>query len=933
MHRSSRTRAQDWTCLSCCMQWLDKYMFHAKERISGGKALAQKVSEALTKQLVCSGTGAMYLFGMNGNKSKTAVCRKTVYNHSKCPQYNTNKEYSLARWLQQEEGGSVDEAIQENHGLGDGEGGMGPSSESENKHYNTPVNRQQTAADNREHITLVRGTSSGDRESNYEEREPDNGLASCENPPADMSATFDDGGNVHELPGPDYNPGVDENEDDTATATCAFAQAVLDALADDTTAGLDLLASDIKDELPQARLKSLSNSQEFICLIQSATLDNDKLNKYTPYRLRHPVEGRIDITSPDDKLSLEIFAATDASEATYTCCLKAVQHCYPDSGMLSFHNVKQLVAQDMLYMDQKVTEVNELLKALKNDANMVYDVIFCGSDLVEFAESIHITSRDTMISFSVDGVQLYQNKKSDTWIGVFLVNNYSPNLCFKQTKVLPGIIIPGPNKPKLINSFLFCTFYHLAALQHENNGKGLAVWDAGTQSIFHSRILFALATADAVGMTKLDGCVGHHGVQGSQLGCSMKGQHKPNSGHYFAAHMKPNDYTVEDCNHPDVDIHVLEPQSVKGYNENIQMVLSSPDQATYDRNQKATGLSKPSLISGLVKELTLPVPSCFPLDLMHLLALNIPDLLISLWHGTIKPLNNDFLECVTLVGETWVAHGKLVEEATQHFPSSFHHTPCNPAEKISSGFKATEWSLYLYGLGPAFFRTILPCPHWQNFCKLAAAVQIFVQHRLTGSQITMGHSLTIQFVEEYENLYYQRHIDRLQNAYGLRDEAEYNALKDGFDMDVVQQYGCVSLPNGQIVRSVFNNKKHTRRSRISNNVKINLNKKITYAKVRFYFYVSTEDPNQLDGKEKLVPWALASIYSDPDFTILTDSFNTVWACRKTGSAFPASSIISLVSMQPMPMFANEPKDLWFPVEKSSLEEVQLGEFDLDNMDT
>ncbi|KAG6915363.1 hypothetical protein DXG01_011973 [Tephrocybe rancida] len=174
---------------------------------------------------------------------------------------------------------------------------------------------------------------------------------------------------------------------------------------------------------------------------------------------------------------------------------------------------------------------------------------------------------------------------------------------------------------------------------------------------------------------------------------------------------------------------------------------------------------------------------------------------------------------------------------------------------------------------------------------------------------------------------------RDKNTYGLQDGAEYDILKDKFDMDVVRRYGRVSLPNGQIARSVFNDEKHTRRSRISNNVKIDLNGTITFAEVRFYFYVSsTEDPDQLDGEENIVPWALASINSYPDATILADSFNTVWACHKTGSAglqaFPASSIISLVSMQPMPAFDNEPKDLWFPVEKSSLEEVQLGEFDM-----
>ncbi|KAF8058213.1 hypothetical protein FPV67DRAFT_1428629 [Lyophyllum atratum] len=147
---------------------------------------------------------------------------------------------------------------------------------------------------------------------------------------------------------------------------------------------------------------------------------------------------------------------------------------------------------------------------------------------------------------------------------------------------------------------------------------------------------------------------------------------------------------------------------------------------------------------------------------MHLPSLNIPDLLISLWRGTLKHSNDDHWEWATLVGDVWIDHGKLVEGATQYFPSSFHRPPRNPAEKISSGYKATEWFLYMYGLGPAFFRTVLPRLYWQNFCKLVAAIRIFAQRCITGTQIAAAHSLIIQFMEEYEALYYQPRVDRLQ---------------------------------------------------------------------------------------------------------------------------------------------------------------------------
>ena len=87
------------------------------------------------------------------------------------------------------------------------------------------------------------------------------------------------------------------------------------------------------------------------------------------------------------------------------------------------------------------------------------------------------------------------------------------------------------------------------------------------------------------------------------------------------------------------------------------------------------------------------------------------------------------------------------------------------------------------------------------------------------------------------------------------------------------------------------------------------------------------EESDTDTSEGLVPWALVSVYSDPDPRLLGDSFNTIWACRNTGSAglqaIPASSILSLVSMQPLPAFPHELQDLWFVVEKSSLEEMQL----------
>jgi hypothetical protein len=77
-------------------------------------------------------------------------------------------------------------------------------------------------------------------------------------------------------------------------------------------------------------------------------------------------------------------------------------------------------------------------------------------------------------------------------------------------QVLPAFTIPGPHKPKNMESFLFPSLYHLSALQRE----GLPIWDALTKVISLSHPFFALSTADGPAMAYLNGLVGHHGKLG-----------------------------------------------------------------------------------------------------------------------------------------------------------------------------------------------------------------------------------------------------------------------------------------------------------------------------------------------------------------------------------------------------------------------------------
>jgi hypothetical protein len=421
-------------------------------------------------------------------------------------------------------------------------------------------------------------------------------------------------------------------------------------------------------------------------------------------------------------------------------------------------------AREAKYRDEKTQEILKVLEELTNDDDFVYDDILCGSQYINLANELRLTDDDTVVCLSLDGAQLYQNKKSDTWIAIWIILEYNPSTRYKKKHVLPCCVIPGPNKPKNLDSFLFRSLHHVSALQRENNGAGLQVFNGLKKSVVSSRIIVALATADALGLVEIDGRVGHHGAQGCRLGCNMKGRHKPGSGHYYAAHLRPNENLIEDNNHPDVDLRTITPASPAIYHQNLSKVINSVDQNEYERNRKLTGISKPSILSGLNSKFMFPIPLCFTVDLMHLLCINLGELLIPLWRGILKCESTDdksSWDWAKLTGDKWTQHGQQVAAATPFFPSFFHRPPRNPAEKINSGYKATEYYLYLFGLGPAVFRTILPRKYWRNFCKLVRGVRILIQRRITSSQVRDAHSYLVQFVEEFENLYYQRRTDRL----------------------------------------------------------------------------------------------------------------------------------------------------------------------------
>jgi hypothetical protein len=106
-----------------------------------------------------------------------------------------------------------------------------------------------------------------------------------------------------------------------------------------------------------------------------------------------------------------------------------------------------------------------------------------------------------------------------------------------------------------------------------------------------------------------------------------------------------------------------------------------------------------------------------------------------------------------------------------YLPGSFDRPPRNPAQKISSGYKAWEYMLYMYALGPALLYSALPEKYWKHFCKLVYGVWIIYQRKSQFADLQKAHDVLVQFAHEFELLYYQRRPDRIhfvwQSIHGL----------------------------------------------------------------------------------------------------------------------------------------------------------------------
>ena len=121
------------------------------------------------------------------------------------------------------------------------------------------------------------------------------------------------------------------------------------------------------------------------------------------------------------------------------------------------------LAEHMHYLKRKLAKNLAYVRAHGGRLSRYNDTA-CGRDLLAAWDSESFGCSDIALQFFIDGAQLRPDQPSEAWVFLWVIHNLPLSMQYKKDFVIPGATAPRPNRPGDLNSFLFPSLFHVAAL-------------------------------------------------------------------------------------------------------------------------------------------------------------------------------------------------------------------------------------------------------------------------------------------------------------------------------------------------------------------------------------------------------------------------------------------------------------------------------------
>jgi len=222
--------------------------------------------------------------------------------------------------------------------------------------------------------------------------------------------------------------------------------------------------------------------------------------------------------------------------------------------------------------------------------------------------------RDIALGLSTDGYGIFSNGQATAWPLIIFIYNLPPELRVHAEHILALGVIPGPNKPAKIDSFLIPLHEELFQLT-----KGVKTYDIQSMKSFLLRAFLILLFGDFPAISMLMNMKGVNGISPCR-NCKITAIPIPGDTNH--THYVPLITDLTNLGRKHVELMA-----------DAKQVDEAESIAATDRIARETGIKGTPLLSTLD---SLAFPQSFPLDFMHIAWENVVKTLIGLWTGKYK---------------------------------------------------------------------------------------------------------------------------------------------------------------------------------------------------------------------------------------------------------------------------------------------------------
>ncbi|KAE8237532.1 hypothetical protein A4X13_0g8752, partial [Tilletia indica] len=359
------------------------------------------------------------------------------------------------------------------------------------------------------------------------------------------------------------------------------------------------------------------------------------------------------------------------------------------------------------------------------------------------ADGLFDDPRHDAFLLSTDGAQMVEKRKSSGWIVLLSSFNTPAWSRFQHDETFINTIIPGPNNPINVDSFLWPVLQEIARA-----AVGYWMWDGSRNEWFLWRGWIVAAAADQQGSSKINRMTGPTGFAGCRT-CRILANYaqdrdsvgyfplKTVKGDRARARLRPDAYDPRD----------LPMRSDETFEEDLAELDGCRNATERRETRRLTGVGGLPL---LAFSPAFTSPTFFPPDIFHLFGSNVPGLI---W--TTLTTKADPEDPFSLSQDQQDLFAETIKTAGKDLPSSISSAPTrSPNITLGSHFKMFEWFLVMYAYLPPFLVAInAPGPVIQMFSHLAAGVRLAISRtslRMNELQEMQEHFvLFVQLWEEH----------------------------------------------------------------------------------------------------------------------------------------------------------------------------------------